>query len=472
MLMVVKVANRFSDEALRKEGMVSQQSGYALIDRPLEVGNLWELEQFSVGIFWLVIAAALLLSLCEMPAWSSSPRFFWAGWVGVFVLYYALRSHWRRSPKRSYPLLRTGQKYSPFSRGLQGLPVAPLCDVCVISLLVAFSGGWESPLYLLYFGWAITLLVVPSWLARLLISALAPLLFGCAVILAARQPLSAEQVVITAEHLLLVVLVCLSMSALSVYLEWHEQRWALERQQWKLLRHSVFAQLSHELFTPLSAIKTSTALLSDVAEGVCLADEQKHRLFEVIQRNCARMSLLLDELLELWRCGQQLPCALQSVECVSLAREMVRTLQPLFAAKQQECLVVARPASVAAWAQPQRLEQVLVNLLSNAQKYSLMRARVLLEIEGADDEVRFAVRDAGPGIPFEEQRQLFTLGFRGSRTPAGTRGAGLGLFLAKMLIGAQGGRIWVESRPGQGSTFYFTLPRAPLEEESDAYSAG
>ncbi len=448
-----------------------QQPEDALTDRPLEQSHLWELEQFSVGVFWLVIAATLLLSLCAMPAWSSLPRFFWAGWVGVFVLYYALRSHWRRSPRRSYNLLQIGQKHSPFPRGLQSLPVAALCDVCAISLLVLFSGGWESPLYLLYFGWAITLLAVSSWRARLLVSTLAPLLFGCAVILAARQPRSTEQAVITAEHLLLVVLVCLSMNALRLYLEWHEQRWAVERQQWKLLRHSVFVQLSHELFTPLSAIRTSIALLAEMPEGAALPDEQRRRLFEVIQRNCARMSLLLDELLELWRCGQQLPCTVQSVECVPLVQEIAQTLQPLFEAKQQECCIVARPAAVAVWAQRQRLEQVLVNLLSNAQKYSPMHSRVLLEIQGERDAVRFAVRDAGPGIPFEEQRYLFTLAFRGSQAPAGARGAGLGLFLAKMLVGAQNGRIWVESRPGQGSTFYFTLPRASLEEEPDAYLA-
>jgi two-component system sensor histidine kinase KdpD len=437
--------------------MVIQRRRDTRADGPLEQDNLWGNERLARGVFWLLIAATLLLSLCETPAWSDIPRPCSAGWGGVFVLYYALRSarghaRWQRKSR---------QRFFPVWRAVPGFLSPSVGDLLVISVLVSLSGGWASPLYLLYVGWAITVLAEPSWGHWLLVSVLAPVFLAGAVILAGRSPLSPDQTVIISEHILLVVLVSLGVSALRLALEWNERRWAAERQQWKLLRHTVFSQLSHELFTPLSAIETSAALLVDETGEGCLADEQRRQLLEVIRRNCTRMSLLLDELLEMWRSGQrQFPWARERLECLSLAQEIVHTLQPLFGAKQQECAVVAEPPSVAVLARRQQLEQVLVNLLGNAQKYSPMHSRVLLEIRGEADMVRFAVRDEGPGISYEEQQSLFELAFQGAQAVSSGRSVGLGLALAKALVVAQSGRIWVESRPGQGSIFYFTLPRA------------
>lgn len=425
------------------------------------------LEQCSVGIFWLLIAASLLLSLCETSSWGRIQRAFPIGWGGVFVVYYGLRSTLK------YPLWqhKSSQQVCSLWRAMRGFPFARVLDLFIISLLVSLSGGWASPFNLLYFGWAITLLAEPSWVYRMLISMLAPLFLVGAVILAASHPLSAEQTAMTLEHLLLIVCVSLGASALRMYLDRAERCWAVERQQWKLLRHTVFSQLSHELVTPLSAVKISTALLAEEVEAGHLANEQRRQLVEVIGRNCTRMTLLLAELLELWRSGQpQLPAAIRRMECLPVAQELVQMLQPLFEAKKQKCAVIVKPPAVAALAHKRWLEQVLVNLLSNAQKYAPIRTGILLEIKEEQDVVQFAVRDEGPGIPYEDQRHLFDLAFQGARPAIVEGSAGLGLALAKALVFAQGGRIWVESMPGRGSTFYFTLPRAPLEEEYDAHS--
>jgi signal transduction histidine kinase len=434
-----------------------------------EQNILWGLEQCSFGLFWLLIAASLLLSLYEASFGGSAQPTFPIGWGGVFVVYYALRSAQGR------PLLhpKSSQQVCPFWSAVQGFPLACVLDVFVISLLVSLSGGWASPFSLLYFGWAITLFAEPSWVYRMLGSVMAPLFLLGEALLVAPHALSIDQTAILLERLLMVLFVSLGASALRTYLEWREHYWAAERHQWKLLRHMVFSQLSHELFTPLSAIKTSTALLTEEAEDIPLVDGRQRQLLEVIGRNCTRMSLLLHELLEMWRSGQQqLPSVATRVECETLAQEMVETFQPLFAVKKQECIVVVDPPSVAVLAHRQRLEQVVMNLLSNAQKYSPVHTRVLLQITEEHDVVRFAVRDEGPGIPYEAQHRLFDLAFQGVQ-PATLEGSiGLGLALAKALVFAQGGRIWVESRPGQGSTFYFTLPRAPLEEGCDAHSAG
>jgi signal transduction histidine kinase len=110
-------------------------------------------------------------------------------------------------------------------------------------------------------------------------------------------------------------------------------------------------------------------------------------------------------------------------------------------------------------ADPARLEQVLVNLLSNAAKYSFPETEILVEVEPREREVMVSVTNLGQGIPPEEQEAIFTR-FRRARaaTEAGVPGLGLGLYITKGLVEAHGGRIWVESEVGKSTTFRFTLP--------------
>jgi two-component system phosphate regulon sensor histidine kinase PhoR len=110
-------------------------------------------------------------------------------------------------------------------------------------------------------------------------------------------------------------------------------------------------------------------------------------------------------------------------------------------------------------ADPNGLERILTNLLSNALKYAPPESQVLLTAEGAEREVTVSVADRGAGIPPEELPCLFNRFYRGSGTRK-VEGLGLGLYIARMLVEAHGGRIWAESELGKGSTFRFTLPRA------------
>jgi len=111
------------------------------------------------------------------------------------------------------------------------------------------------------------------------------------------------------------------------------------------------------------------------------------------------------------------------------------------------------------WADPNRLERILVNLLSNALKYSEEDSEVLVRGEAGEKEVRVSVEDRGPGVVTEEIPRLFERFYRSQNTKR-SEGLGLGLYITRMLVESHGGRLWAESALGQGSAFHFTLPQA------------
>jgi two-component system phosphate regulon sensor histidine kinase PhoR len=105
----------------------------------------------------------------------------------------------------------------------------------------------------------------------------------------------------------------------------------------------------------------------------------------------------------------------------------------------------------------QRLEQVLVNLIHNAVKFTRPGGEVVLSAEPIDGSVRFAVQDSGIGIPAEEVSRIFERFYRVDKSRTGS-GTGLGLSIAKHIVEAHGGKIWAESIEGQGSVFFFSIP--------------
>jgi len=136
--------------------------------------------------------------------------------------------------------------------------------------------------------------------------------------------------------------------------------------------------------------------------------------------------------------------------------------------------VVELPAEpLDAEADSEKLRQILANLVDNAVKFSPDGGRVTVAARANDEVVEVKVVDEGIGIPEEEQRRIFTKFYRGdsmARDPA-TTGTGLGLFIAQGLVSAMGGRMWVDSREGSGSSFAFELPLAPQAALSSRESA-
>jgi two-component system phosphate regulon sensor histidine kinase PhoR len=111
-------------------------------------------------------------------------------------------------------------------------------------------------------------------------------------------------------------------------------------------------------------------------------------------------------------------------------------------------------------ADPARLERVMMNLLTNALKYSPSDTEVVVAVSRGDGSVVVSVSDKGPGIPSDELLHLFERVYRTRATREREEGLGLGLYISRMLVEAQGGRIWAESEVGKGSTFFFSLPAA------------
>ncbi|SRR5579871_889602 len=404
----------------------------------LTLANSTRTQRFSEGVFWFVLAATLLLALLDAHLRASSQ--FMVAWAGVFVLYYVLR----------FPLT--------MPRGRFSVPPALLLDLLVITCLVALSGGWGSPLALLYLGWAATLLDVTSLLVRVCASGLASSAFVLGVLFAPHQPFSALQMVVLAQQTLLLLVALVGMNVFQVYSAHMKLAWEAERREWDALRQSVFAQLSHELYTPLSAIRASAALLAAVEIP---AAEQKAALLRIIERSSARMNILVDDLLALWREPErQMTYVPRRLHCLPIAESVGQMLDPLLMKDRQWLEISVEPRDVSVLANGQWLEQILVNLLSNAQKFGPAGAAITLTISSQGHEILFVVHDEGEGVPLAEQRRLFDVFYRGTNSPAALRGSGIGLALVKTLVALQRGRIWVESMPGSGCTFYFTLPAA------------
>lgn len=231
------------------------------------------------------------------------------------------------------------------------------------------------------------------------------------------------------------------------------------------LRTDLLSTVSHELRTPLTAIRTCVGLLLDPAAQ---PDEAEQRLLlETIERNADRMQRLVADILDLarYRAGH-VQLQLRRFDARALAREVATTIRPLADAHGQGLHLSLPDEAVSVYGDHRRLEQALLNLLSNAQKFSPDGAVIDLHVGDGDGEVSWTVTDRGPGIPEEDQARLFERFFVGrSDGSRATGGVGLGLPTALAIAQAHRGGIDVVSAPGHGSRFTLRIPREGLEQE-------
>lgn len=212
--------------------------------------------------------------------------------------------------------------------------------------------------------------------------------------------------------------------------------------------------VAHDLRIPAAVIAGYCELLQEGGES--LSAEQRDYLQATVD-SCQRLGDLVDSLLDLARLeAGKLVMEMAPVDLAALCREVQRDFLPL-ARAQQLSLELAAPQSLAIDGDADYLHRVLSNLLSNALKFTPSGGRIALALHDAGTAVEVSVSDSGIGIPLDRQGELFSDFTQLGRGDA-KRGSGLGLAICRRIVEAHCGRIWVESAPGAGSRFVFTLP--------------
>jgi len=228
-----------------------------------------------------------------------------------------------------------------------------------------------------------------------------------------------------------------------------------ELKEQDLAKTNFMATLSHELKTPIAAIDMSVNLLED--ERIGHLNGEQWDLTGTIRLNTARILKMVNEILDISRIETgQLQLELENVQPENIVLRALDNVKTFIAEKSVGIIQHIQPELPALHVDLHKTTAVLVNLLTNAVRYSTENGSIEISVQRQNSSLQFTVTDKGPGISEEEQRKLF----QPYRRAAGdkTKGTGLGLAISKEFVEAHGGRIWVKSKVGKGSTFGFALP--------------
>jgi signal transduction histidine kinase len=227
------------------------------------------------------------------------------------------------------------------------------------------------------------------------------------------------------------------------------------------------ANMSHELRTPLNAILGYTELILDNIYGETPA--KMRGVLDRVQRNGKHLLGLINDVLDLSKIeAGQLTLSLSDYSLKSVIQTVFSAVEPLAGEKQITLKIDVAPALPQGHGDERRLTQVLLNLVGNAIKFTDI-GEVSIKGSSANGSFQVAVRDTGPGISTTDQAKLFQEFQQADNSITKKKGGtGLGLAISRRIIELHGGRIWVESSPGQGSTFAFTLPVTVREQARPA----
>ena len=223
------------------------------------------------------------------------------------------------------------------------------------------------------------------------------------------------------------------------------------------MRRQLMAAVTHELRTPLTSILGYAELLDELLGEQ--ASESEAACLEQVQRGVRRLALIVDDMLDM--VGLETGTfALQERETDvgQLVAEVVSSLRPQAHDADLKLVYTPPGAGRVRWADPNRLGQVVLNLVGNAIKFTPKGGTITVRVEDGEGGLRCEVEDSGPGIHEADMPRLFQ---RYSQLEAGkrqARGTGLGLFIARSIVEAHGGTIGVRAQPGRGATFWFELP--------------
>jgi signal transduction histidine kinase len=233
-----------------------------------------------------------------------------------------------------------------------------------------------------------------------------------------------------------------------------------------LEKSRVVSFVAHELKNPMTSIKGYTELVSGGTAGPIT--EMQAGFLSTVRSNVERMNTIVSDLNDLTKMEVgTLRLDYQEVQVKDVLDDVVRSLKRQIEERKQKLSIKMPKVITPIWTDPFRLAQILINLLSNANKYTPEGGKIIIAIEpqegkaalpGVADFIRIWVHDTGVGISKEEQKMVFQQYFRSDSAKEMASGTGLGLAISKRLVEMQGGDIWFESEPGKGSTFGFSLP--------------
>jgi two-component system sensor histidine kinase GlrK len=223
------------------------------------------------------------------------------------------------------------------------------------------------------------------------------------------------------------------------------------------MKADFFSSMSHELRTPLTSIKEGTGLLLDGVGGE--TTDKQRKLLAILAEESNRLIAVVNSLLDLSKMeAGMMSYEFDLVSIDPLIRRAIAEITPLVEAKQIELESDVNSSLPALRLDPERILQVLRNLLGNAVKFTPKGGRVSVIATSVNGNLQVSVTDSGPGVPAESLTTIFEKFSQGSHKGAHTRnGTGLGLAIAKNIIKSHGGEIWAESQVGRGSTFVFVL---------------
>jgi signal transduction histidine kinase len=224
-------------------------------------------------------------------------------------------------------------------------------------------------------------------------------------------------------------------------------------------RDEFLAMVTHDLRNLLSGLVMSASSLMQVPCDDVTVKAAIRREGQRIHRHAAGMNRLVGDLLDVVSIeAGRLAVIPETEDARELLREIVDAFQTNASAKKISLRTEVKSGTLLARYDRERILQVLANLVGNAVKFTPEGGRIDLFAEADADQIRFGVRDTGPGIPSDRLLTVFDRYWQHAKDRHG--GLGLGLYIARCIVDAHGGKIWAESLPGEGSTFYFTLPAA------------